>query len=86
MKFLYLVVVIFLCGLIGTAVGEIILFFVPISSNFYNFLSSSFSPLSFSIDNFNLVVCSISLSIITKITPFTLFGIIAGCIYSLTKI
>jgi len=86
MKFLYLIIVIFLCGLIGTVVGEIALFFIPSTSYFYNFFNSSISSPTFSINNLNLIILSFSLSLVFKITPGTLLGIIIGCIYGIIKL
>jgi len=86
MKFFYILVVIILSSLIGTALGEIALFFIPNTSSFYSFLNSSISSPSFSINNFNLFVCSFSISIVFKITPATLIGLIVGCIYGTTKV
>ncbi|MGC8976936.1 MAG: hypothetical protein ACP5OB_04870 [Candidatus Ratteibacteria bacterium] len=85
MKFLYIVFVIFLCGMIGTCIGQILISFVPKDTIYYNFLSNYLNPV-WSIDNFDLVIFNISFKVQFNINSFTLFGFIIGSIFSLRKV
>lgn len=85
MKFLYVIFVIFLSGMIGTCIGEILLFFIPQNNLFYNFLSNVINPV-WNINSLDLVIFNLSFSIKFNINSFTLLGFIIGSIFSLRKV
>lgn len=85
MKIFYILLIIFLYALIGTAVGELLLLLVPTQGTFYEILSSSVKP-CWSIENLDLIVLSLKCSISFNFNVFTLLGIIAGSVFSLRKI
>jgi len=84
MKFLYIILVIFLSAMIGTAIGEILLLLIPQSTIYYKILSNHLTPI-WSINNFDLVVFNLSLAIKLNINSLTLLGLIIGSVISLKK-
>lgn len=85
MKFLYIILILFLSAMIGSCIGEILLFFTPPDTFFYNFMLKSTNSI-LSVDNLDLIILKISFSINFKINSFTLLGLIGGAIYSLRKV
>ncbi|MDD3726059.1 MAG: hypothetical protein PHI44_02540 [Candidatus Ratteibacteria bacterium] len=85
MKILYTLLIIFISALIGTALGELLLLFLPQETTIYEVLSSSITP-SWNIENLDLVVLSFRCSISFNFNILTLAGIVTGAILSLRKI
>ncbi|MCM8806395.1 MAG: DUF4321 domain-containing protein [Candidatus Omnitrophica bacterium] len=85
MRFLYTVIILFLCAMIGTCIGEILLFFIPEKWYFYNLISKSLNP-TWKINSLDLIIFNLSFSLIFKINLFTLVGLIIGAVYTLRKI
>lgn len=85
MKILYILLIIFISALIGTALGELLLLLVPQQGIFYEILSSSIKP-CWNIENLDLIVLSLKCGITFNFNIFTLLGIIAGSVFSLWKI
>ena len=76
---------IFISGLIGTALGELLLLFIPQQGAIYGILSSSIKP-SWNIENLDLVVLSLRCGISFNFNMLTLLGIIIGAVFCLRKI
>ncbi|MCM8762016.1 MAG: DUF4321 domain-containing protein [Candidatus Omnitrophica bacterium] len=85
MKIFYILLIIFLSALIGTAVGELLLLFIPQQGIFYEVLSSSIKPY-WNVENLDLIVLSLKCGISFNFNVFTLLGIIAGSVFSLRRI
>lgn len=85
MRFFYIVLVIFLCAMIGTCIGEILLLLIPQNTIYHNILSNSINPL-WELKELDLIIFNISLKIKFNINPFTLLGLIIGSIFSLRKV
>ncbi len=85
MKLLYIILVLFLSAMIGTCIGEFLLFFIPEGTVYYSYLSKSINPL-WSIDNLDLIIFNLNFSLRFNINSFTLIGLITGAIYSLRKV
>jgi len=85
MKFIYIILVIFLSAMIGTLIGEILLLFVPQNTNYYIFLSNHLTPI-WNVNLLDLIIFNISFTIKFNINSFTLLGLIIGSIYSLKKV
>ncbi len=85
MKILYVLVIIFICALIGTALNALVLQLLPQQSVIYNIMSVAINPL-WSIEKLDLIVFTVNFGVSFNFTILTLLGIIAGCIYSLRKI
>jgi len=85
MKVLYILLVLFISALIGTALGEILLLFIPQQATIYEILSSSIKP-SWNIENLDLVVLSLRCGISFNFNILTLLGIIIGAVFCLRKI
>jgi ABC-type glucose/galactose transport system permease subunit len=84
MKIFYILLIIFLSSLIGTALGELITQFLPETGRAYQILSSSITP-SWNIDRLDLIVFCVRLGISFKFSILTLAGMITGCLFSLRK-
>jgi len=85
MKFLYIILIIFLSAMIGTVIGEILLLLIPQNTIYYNFLSNHLTPV-WNINSFDLIIFNISFTIKFNINSFTLLGLIIGSIFSLRKV
>jgi len=85
MKILYILVIIFLCALIGTALGELILLIVPETWKLYEVLSATINPV-WSIEQFDILILSFNLRISFNFNIMTLVGLITGCFFSLRKV
>ncbi|HOK56661.1 MAG TPA: DUF4321 domain-containing protein [bacterium] len=85
MKIFYVFSVLFLCAMIGSCIGEIILMFIPQGTIYYNFLSNHLSPV-WEIKQLDLIIFNLSFSIRFNINSFTLLGLIIGSIFSLKKV
>jgi hypothetical protein len=85
MKILYILVIIFISALIGTALNELLLLFIPGEWALHEIMSASIRPV-WSIEKFDLIVFTLNFGIGFNFSILTLLGIIAGCIYSLRKI
>ena len=85
MKFIYIILVIFLSAMIGTVIGEILLLFIPQNTIYYNFLSNHLNP-TWNINSLNLVIFNVSFTIKFNINSLTLLGLIIGSIFTLRKV
>ena len=85
MKILYILMIIFICGLIGTALNELLLLFIPEQWAIYSIMASSLKPL-WSIEKLDLIVLSVNFGITFNFNILTLAGIIAGSLFSLRKL
>jgi len=85
MKFLYILLILFLSSLIGTVIGEFIIYFFPNTSPYYSFLSFRLSP-TWEVAHLNLIVFDFSFSFKFYVNLFTLVGLICGSIFSLRKV
>jgi len=84
MKILYILLIIFLSSLIGTALGELIIQFIPETGRAYQILSSSMNP-SWNVERLDLIIFSVRLGISFNFNLLTLAGLVAGCLFSLRK-
>ncbi|MCM8818768.1 MAG: DUF4321 domain-containing protein [Candidatus Omnitrophica bacterium] len=85
MKVFYIILVLFLSAMIGSCIGEILLFFIHPGTFYYDFLSKSTNSI-LSINNLDLRIFKITFSINFKVNFFTLLGLIGGALYSLRKV
>jgi len=85
MKLFYILLVLFISGLIGTALGELLLLFIPQQGAIYGILSSSIKP-CWNIEGLDLVVLSLRCGISFNFNILTLLGIIIGAVFCLRKI
>ena len=85
MKILYILVIIFLCALIGTATGELILLIVPETWKLYEILSATINPV-WSVEQCDILILSFNLRISFNFNIMTLVGLITGCFFSLRKV
>lgn len=76
---------IFISALIGTALGELLLLFIPQQGAIYEILLSSIRP-CWNIENLDLVVLSLRCGISFNFNILTLLGIIVGAIFCLRRI
>lgn len=84
MKILYIILIIFLSSLIGTALGELLLQFVPETWTLYQILSARIQP-AWSIEQLDLLILSVKLGISFNFNILTLLGLITGCFLSLRR-
>jgi len=84
MKILYILLIIFLSSLIGTALGELIIQFIPETGRAYQILSSSMNP-SWNVERLDLIIFSVRLGISFNFNLLTLAGLVTGCLFSLRK-
>jgi len=84
-RLIYALVVIFLCSLIGTVVGELVAVFVPASHPASILLSTAITP-GFHLPLTDLSAILVELQFHLKITVISLVGMIAGTFVSLWKI
>lgn len=85
MKIFYVLLIIFLCALIGTALNALALQIIPQQWGLYEIMSASINPL-WSVEKLDIIVFTVDFSISFNFTILTLLGIIVGCTYSLRKI
>jgi len=85
MKIIYILTIIFISALIGTALNELLLLFVPQEWAIYGIMASSIKPL-WSIEKLDLIVLWVNFGITFNFNILTLAGIITGCLFSLRKL
>ncbi len=85
MKILYVLTVIFISAMIGTALNELLLLLVPGHWAGYEILSSSMSP-AWKVEELDVIVATFNFGIVFKFSILTLLGIITGCFLSLRKV
>ncbi|MCX8082616.1 MAG: hypothetical protein N3D17_04390 [bacterium] len=85
MKVFYILLIIFISALIGTALGELLLLIVPNGTVIYEIISTSIKP-CWCLENLDLIVLSLKCSISFNFNVVTLFGIMIGAIFSLRKV
>jgi len=85
MKVIYIILVIFLSTLIGTAVGQLILLFLKDKSYLYHIFSSWVSP-SWKIDKLDLIVATVNLGISIKLNIMSIVGMVTGAVFALRRL
>ncbi|MCS7179756.1 MAG: DUF4321 domain-containing protein [bacterium] len=85
MKFVYIILIIFLSALIGTVIGEFIIYFTPTSFPYHQFLTFRLTPF-FEVHQIDLIVFNLSFSFKFNFNFFTLIGLVIGSIFSLRKV
>jgi len=85
MKILYVLTVVFISAMIGTALNELLLLLVPGHWTVYELLSSVLNPV-WSVDQLDLIVLTLNCGVTFNFSILTLLGIITGCFLSLRRI
>jgi hypothetical protein len=85
MKIFYILIIIFISAMLGTALNELLLLFIPEHWALYEVMSADIKPL-WSIEKLDLIIFSINFGISFNFNILTLFGIITGCLFSLRKV
>lgn len=71
--------------MLGTALNELLLLFVPGHWVLYEVMSAAIKPL-WSIEKLDLIVFTLNFGIRFNFNILTLLGIIIGCLFSLRKV
>ncbi|MGI6596011.1 MAG: DUF4321 domain-containing protein [Elusimicrobia bacterium] len=85
MRILYILLIVFLSALIGTALGELLMLVLPQGTIIYEVISAAIKP-SWSIENLDLIVLSFRCGLSFNFNILTLLGITIGAVFSLRKI
>ncbi|MBN1445609.1 MAG: hypothetical protein JW957_05835 [Candidatus Omnitrophica bacterium] len=85
MKILYVLTVIFISAMIGTALNELLLLLVPGHWPAYEILASSLSP-AWRVEELDVIVATFNFGVVFNFSILTLLGIITGCFLSLRKL
>ena len=85
MKVIYIILVIFLSTLIGTAIGELLSLFLNSKSFLYHIFASGITP-SWKIEKLDLIVATINLGITIKLNVMSILGMVIGAVFSLKKL
>ena len=85
MKVIYIILVIFLSTLIGTAIGELLSLFLNSKGFLYHIFASGITP-SWEIEKLDLIVATINLGITIKLNVMSILGMVTGAVFSLKKL
>ena len=71
--------------MIGTALNELLLIFVPHQWSLYEVMRTAIKP-EWNIENLDLIVLKFNFGIKFNFNILTLLGIITGCLFSLRRV